>query len=404
MRKLLLVMLILTLAAGSVVLAEEGEEKKTKWYDKVDFGGDFRLRYEGFQWDGHFDEDKRHRFRYRFRIGATVDVLEKLELGFQLRSGNPNNPLSDNQTFDEGFSKGSISIAQAYVAYQATEWFKITGGKFRPKGLWTATDMEWDDDITVEGALENFEWKPGGLKRLAVNLYQFVLNESGSGRDSYLLGGQIAPVFRLGEANELAVGASYESLSNPSAVAGLYFDGDLDIDSGYVTNFVDPDSGELISDFDIGNLFLEWKNKSIEGWPFKLTVFYFKNFGAGSSVGAILPVDAAFPVVDPGDMLTTGNPSDNDTGLFARIQFGGYKEPGDVEVRLSRYDSEPDAMFFAWAQSDTRRSSNVDGYRADVRIGMPKKGFINITYYRTDWTLGDDTTMNRWQFDYTFKF
>jgi hypothetical protein len=171
-----------------------------------------------------------------------------------------------------------------------------------------------------------------------------------------------------------------------------------------VTNFVDPDSGELISDFDIGNLFLEWKNKSIEGWPFKLTVFYFKNFGAGSSVGAILPVDAAFPVVDPGDMLTTGNPSDNDTGLFARIQFGGYKEPGDVEVRLSRYDSEPDAMFFAWAQSDTRRSSNVDGYRADVRIGMPKKGFINITYYRTDWTLGDDTTMNRWQFDYTFKF
>jgi hypothetical protein len=404
MRKLLLFALVLALAAGTVVLAEDGGEKKTKWYDKIKFGGDLRLRYEGFQWDENFDDGRRDRFRYRLRVGAKATVTDNLTVGLQLRSGNPDNPISDNQSLDTGFDKNTISIAEAYVAYKPRDWFEITGGKFRPKNLWTATDMQWDDDIVVEGAMQNFRWKPGGLKSLQLNTYQFVMNESGSGVDSYLFGGQIAPVFQLGEKNQLAVGASYESMVNPSQVAELYFEGDLNIDSGYVTNFVTPDSGELISDFQVGNLFAEWKNKSIKSWPIKVTVFYFKNFGAEDTPGVILPVTAEFPVVDPDVPLATGIPSDNDTGLFARVQFGDYKKPGDIAVRVSRYDSEPDAMFFAYAQSDSRRSSNVDGWRADFRIGMPMQGFINITYYNTDWKLGEGTTMHRWQFDYIFKF
>ena len=107
---------------------------------------------------------------------------------------------------------------------------------------------------------------------------------------------------------------------------------------------------------------------------------------------------------DPATPLTTANASENDTAFFGRIQIGDYKKPGQVAVRLSRYDSKPDAMFFAYAQSDTRRATNVDGYRVDVRIGMPMKDFINLTWYQTDWTLGEDTTMDRWQVDYIFNF
>jgi hypothetical protein len=404
MRKFLMSTLFLALVAGTAALAQDGGEEKAKWYDKIEFGGDFRLRYEGFQWDEHYDNGSRHRFRYRLRFGVSTNITKNLTVGAELRSGNPDNPISDNQTFDSSFDKFQISIAQAYVKYKTGDWFEITGGKFRPKGLWTATDLEWDNDVAVEGAMQNFRWSPGGLKALNLNTYQFIMNESGSGSDSYLLGGQIVPVFQLGKENELAVGVSYESLVEPSTVAGLYFDGDLVIDSDHVTNFVDPATGELISDFQVGNILAEWKNKSFERWPIKVTVFYFKNFGAEDADGAILPVDASFPVTDPADALATGNPTDNDTGMFWRIGVGGYKKPGEVEVRISRYDSKPDAMFFAYAQSDTRRASNVDGYRADLRIGMPKKGFINVTYYNTDWTLGEDTTMHRWQFDYIFKF
>jgi len=388
---------LLLVACTAAVAADSNEEPK--WYDKVSFGGDFRLRYELFNWDDHFDDGRRDRFRFRLRFGAKYELMQNVTLGFQLRSGNPQNPISDNQSFDDGFDKKRISIAQAYVQWQGTEWFSLIGGKFRPKNLWIASDMQWDDDVVVEGANQNFSWKFGGaLKAVKANLYQLVMNESGDNIDSYRFGAQVAPVFKLGQKNEIMVGVTYETLENPSAVASLYFKDKLVIDSGYVTNFVDPVTQEVLSDFEVGNVMVEWKNKSLKNWPIKLTGYYFKNFGAEDAVGAILPTDDGDPV------LAIGNPADNDSAWFGRVQFGDYKKPGQVSVRFSRYYSEPDAIYFAYAQSDSRRSSNVDGFRTDVRIGMPKKGFVNVTWYQTDWTIGDDTTMNRFQFDYIFKF
>ena len=162
----------------------------------------------------------------------------------------------------------------------------------------------------------------------------------------------------------------------------------------------DPDTLQLVSDFNVGSAFAEWKNKSIDNWPIKVTLYTYKNFGAEDAVGAILPAVPGDPVMP----LAVANSSDNDTAFFGRIQVGDYKKPGQVAVRFSRYDSKPDAMFFAYSQSDTRRSTNVDGYRADVRIGMPMKDFINLTWYQTDWTIGESTTMDRWQVDYIFNF
>jgi hypothetical protein len=395
-----LLVLCMIVASGFALAADDSGEKE-QWYDKIDFGGDLRLRYEGFNWPDHFDEGDRHRFRFRFRVGFKAQVTNNVKVGFQLRSGNPDNPISDNQSLDTGFDKKTISISEAYADWQATKYFALIAGKFRPKKLWTASDLQWDDDVVVEGAMQTFDWKLGGvMKKLDVNVWQFVMNESGSGSDSYSFGGQVVPVFGLGAKNELAVGLTYETFVEPSEVAELYFNEVLDIDSGYVTNLVDPDTLQLVSDFNVGSAFAAWKNKSIKNWPIKVTLYTYKNFGAEDAVGAILP---AVPggLLDP---LAVANASDNDTAFFGRIQIGDYKKPGQVAVRFSRYDSKPDAMFFAYSQSDTRRSTNVDGYRADVRIGMPMKDFINLTWYQTDWTLGEDTTMDRWQVDYIFNF
>ncbi len=403
MRKLLLLTSCVVLAAGALAHADEGgekkEEKTAKWYDKLTFGGDFRLRYEGFNWSGHFDDGRRDRFRYRLRFGFEAQVLDSLRLGFQLRSGNPQNPISDNQSFDDGFNKGRISIAEAYADWQPTKSLSIIAGKFSPTKLWTAADFEWDDDVTTEGAMEMFAWKPGGIvKGLDLNFYQYVLNESGDSVDSYMLGGQIVPTFDLGSTNDLAIGATFEAVSKPEKVAALYFKDALVIDSGYVTNFVNPNTGKMVSDFRVGSFSLEWKNTAVKRWPIKVSLFFYKNFGAGDGVGAILPVS------DEDALLALGRGTDNDTAWFGRIQVGDYKEPGQVAIRISRYDSKPDAIFFAYAQSDSRRSSNVDGYRTDLRIGMPKRGYVNVTWYRTNWTIGDDSTMDRWQFDYILSF
>ncbi len=413
MRNLILIIWCVALAGGTVEAvgldaaagdeAETPPEKKAEpkqWYEKLSFDGELRLRYEGFSWRDHFDDGRRDRLRYRLRFGFRGKVLDNLALGFQLRSGNPQNPISDNQSFDDGFSRKPISIGEVYADWQVAKPLRIIAGKFSPTKLWSVADIEWDDDVVTEGAMELFAWKPGGmLKQLDLNLYQLVLNESGDSIESYMLGGQIVPVFELGEQNDLAVGATFQAISHPEKVAALYFEDALVIDSGYVTNFIDPDTGEMISDFRVGSLFLEWRNGGdiIKGWPIKVSLFFYKNFGAGDGEGAILPVDGE-------DALAFGRGTDNDTAWFGRIQVGDYKKPGQVALRLSRYDSRPDAMFFAYSQSDSRRASNLDGYRTDVRVGMPKKGYINVTWYRTDWTIGEDSTMHRWQLDYVFRF
>ncbi len=406
-RRLVLLALCLILAAGALIAAEDSNAEKAepepqqeaKWYDKIDFSGDFRLRYDGIRWSDHYDNGRRDRFRFRLRFGIEAQLLDSLAVGFQLRSGNPQNPISDNQSFDESFSKNKISIAQAYADWKPLKPLNLIFGKFAPKNLWTVSDLQYDDDIVTEGAMQLFALKPGGLvKELDLNLYQFILNESGSSADSYMFGGQVVPVLAIGKKNELAVGGGFEAIANPGKVADLYLDNEMTIDSGYVSNLIDPDTGKMISDFRIGSLFFQWKNSAFADWPIKVNVYLYRNFGAGSEVGAILPVG------EDESVLAFGRGTDNDTAWFGRIQVGDYKKPGQVAIRFSRYDARPDSIFFAYGQSDTRRSSNVDGYRTDFRIGMPKNSYFNFTWYRTRWTLGEDSTMNRLFFDFIFPF
>lgn len=385
-------------SSGPPPASESEAAEPAKWYDRLTLEGDLRLRYEGFDWGQEFDDGRRDRFRYRFRVGLRSQVLDDLAVGLQLRSGNPDNPISDNQSLDGSFGKNPISIAQAYLRWRALEPLTVVAGKFSPRGLWSVSDLEWDDDVTTEGAMELLSWSfDRGLEKLGLNLYQFVLNESGSGGESYLVGGQIVPVIALGKTNEVALGAGFEAVSRPESVAKLYFDGERVIDASYVTNLIDPESGKMVSDFRVGSLFLDWKNKSIAGWPVRVSVYFYRNFGAGEGLGALLPTGG-------GPALATGRGTDHDGAWFGRVQVGDYKKPGQVALRFSRYDSHPDALFFAYGQSDTRRSSNVDGYRFDLRIGMPGGSHFNATFYRTEWTLGEDAPMRRWQLDYVVDF
>ena len=61
----------------------------------------------------------------------------------------------------------------------------------------------------------------------------------------------------------MTVGAGYETINNPEKVFDLTSGGKLDTEpEGIFTNLVDPDTLEPVSDFRVGNLFLQWKNKS----------------------------------------------------------------------------------------------------------------------------------------------
>jgi len=359
-------------APAEVTPAPEETKSKTAWYERIEIKGDLRLRYEGFIQEGISDNDRRDRFRMRLRPGVYANINDRLQVGFQLRSGDRRDPVSDNQSVDGGFSMKEFAISEAFLKVDATSWLDATIGKFDPKKKWVVSDMQWDDDVTVEGALEELSF--GGV---SASLYQYGLEEEKGGNDAYLLGGQVRGSLDLSRHDTLTIGGAYDTWVEPQLVADLTLSGELK--GNKVTNLLDGDK-QLISDFDIVTIFATWKHSKSSRWPFKVSLFGYQNVGA-KDLG-----------------------KDNDTGYFARVQLGDYKEKGQMMVRYSRYYSEPDSLFYVFTQSDTTRASDVDGHRFDLRIGYVKKSYFNITWYHTDAVYSDVPTMDRWQMDYIVRF
>jgi len=348
------------------------EKRPEKWYDRIDFKGDLRLRGEFFWVEGISPNDRRERFRARIRPGIYTDITDWMEVGLQLRSGDPADPVSDNESFDGGFSLKAISISEGFARFRPTNWLDFTLGKFDPKSKWVVTDMQWDDDVTVEGAIQELSYGP-----LKFNLYQYILEEDKNDRDAYMLGGQLCGTFGSDSIGSFTVGAGFDDWIRPQKVVDLSLSGKLK--GNRVTNLLD-DQDQLVSDFEIANAFVTWSWTRNERWPVKFSVFGYLNTGA------------------------KGPGKDYDTGYFVRLQVGDYRKKGQMMFRASRYYSEPDALFYVFAQSDTTMASDVDGYRFDFRLGYVKKSYFNFTWYHTKsvYSLFDD--MDRLQVDYIIVF
>ncbi len=351
---------------------ESTKEKDQKWYDRIDFKGDLRLRGEFFWVEGISPNDRRERFRARIRPGIYTDITDWIDVGLQLRSGDPLDPVSDNSTFDGGFSLIPISISEGFAGFDLGKSLDLTIGKFDAKKKWVVTDMQWDDDVTVEGAMEEISFGP-----IKVDFYQYLLEEDKETGDSYLLGGQVYGKFGSDNIGSFTIGAGYDEWIRPQMVADLTLSGDLH--GNRVTNLLD-DNDELVSDFKIANAFAIWSWSGNERWPLKFSVFGYLNTGA------------------------QGLGKDYDSGYFVRFQVGDYMKKGQMMVRASRYYSEPDALFYVFAQSDTTMASDVDGYRFDFRLGFVKKSYFNITWYHTKPVYAVFPDMDRLQVDYIIVF
>ena len=350
-----------------------------RWYDRLKVAGDVRLRYEGFSQDGAFDDDRRDRFRLRLRAGIEAAVSDALRLGFAVRSGEPDDPVSNNISFDDAFQAKPVNLAEVYLELRLSRRAELVAGKLDPKERWTVSDLQWDDDVTVEGVMAKLLLGSGDalLGGLELVPYAFILEESGSGRDAYVFGGQARADLAVGADQEFAVGAGFDLWDHPQAVVDQTLSGRLG--GNAVTNLLDGDR-QLVSDFEILNLFAEWRHRGAGRWPVTVNLFYYKNLGA------------------------RGAAADQDTGHFGRVQVGESKTLGQVAFRYSFYRSEPDALFYVFTQSDTARSSDVEAHRLDLRVGLVARSYVNLTWYHSRPALAEDEPLDRWQVDYIVRF
>ena len=170
------------------------------WVTGYKFGGDFRGRFEDFTGDNNAFTD-RIRWRYRLRFGVAVSMTDGLEAGFRLGSGDPapgsgygGNPLSNNSTFQDDFSKKSLYVDTAYGRWtplNGGDWFLSTtiGKMDNPFQL---TPMVFDPDLTPEGAALQSTYKFNDAHSVSFNGAAFVLDEEKtSSLDPFLYGAQL---------------------------------------------------------------------------------------------------------------------------------------------------------------------------------------------------------------------
>jgi hypothetical protein len=189
--------------------AFSGKTGMPDWVTGYKLSGDFRGRFDQISADNNAMID-RARLRYRLRVGLTVNMLDNLEAGFRLGTGdypgsNGGNPLSNNSTMQDNFSKKSVYIDTAYGKWKmlnSGDWLlAATIGKM--DNPFNFTPMVFDPDLTPEGAALQGGYTINDKNNIAFAGAAFVLDEEGkfgaapgsasasTTHDPFMYGGQV---------------------------------------------------------------------------------------------------------------------------------------------------------------------------------------------------------------------
>jgi hypothetical protein len=227
------------------------------WLSMITPFGDLRFRDEGFYAK---DLVGRNRFRFRARVGLAVNPSEEIGATFRLVSGDPNDPISANQSLQGVFNKKPVNFDQAYLTFRPGKTFHlepglitIFGGKFGVNNYRTS-ELVWDDDLAPEGFSESvalIDQKDSVLRGLKVNGYQWIVDEISNGGDPNMIGGQIISDLAFTDDAKMVVAFGDYSFQNINQVA---------------RKFLEPSSGNFNSSLANSNRFSKFSNGKISGF------------------------------------------------------------------------------------------------------------------------------------------
>ncbi len=345
------------------VIAKKIEEKSSKnsITDRLSFKADFRDRYEYIDKKG---SEIRQRDRVRLRAQLAMKVNEKLSFTLGLATG-ADDPVSTNQSLDGGFSTKDMRLDLAYFDYQFNDIFGLTGGKMKnPFHRAGKNPIFWDSDLNPEGFALKFK---NDLIHGA--LVGFDVEERKTADDTLMFGGQLMHDINM-DNNTLIVGIGYYDYSNLKGNIPLF-------DGKGRGNTVDA-NGLLVNDYNIAELFLEYKAK-LAAQPFSLYSNYYQNTAA----------------------------NDADTAYTIGFKLGKVKNAGSWDLGLAYLDVEADAVVGLFNDSDFA-GGNTDstGFLLKAGYGLNKNMKLGLTYIDSEigQSQATQTDYDRLQLDFKIKF
>ena len=145
---------MIAIIAGALLAPAAATAGETAaWYDRVEFAGDFRLRYESISEEQGTD---RERGRFRGRFGLEAQAADDIRLVFRFATGD-GSPVSTNLSFDDGFSAKDLHVDRAYVDWRLNDVWHVYGGKMKSPWFRSGGNaLLWDSDLNPEGVAASF--------------------------------------------------------------------------------------------------------------------------------------------------------------------------------------------------------------------------------------------------------
>lgn len=339
-------------------------EAAGEWVDKISMKGDFRYRHE---WIDEAGKDTRDRQRIRARLYIDAQVTDTVKVKTGLATGS-DDPVSTNETLDNGFSTKDIKLDQAYFEWtpESAGGLAVWGGKMKmPFEAPEKSDLVWDGDLSPEGLALLFRSDDSPFFATLSGLW---VDEKSSADDAFLYGAQAGLQFK-GDVT-FTLGASYYTYTEAKGFAPYY---DPMVAFG---NKVDMD-GNYINDFDIMEAFIAAKTK-LGDLPFAIYAHY----------------------------VTNGDADDDDTGYLAGFSLGSAKDAGQWAFKYNYRKLEANAVVGAFTDSDSGGGgTDIKGHKIGLEIGLAKNWTAGITYFMNDKKISTSSVdYDRGQIDLVFKY
>jgi hypothetical protein len=292
-----------------------------KWLEKITLFGDVRIRHEGFYHrpdkDGGDSLHDRNRERFRARVGLKYTYSDELSATIRLATGNPDDPISTNETFTGDFSRKNINLDWAFMTLSPGKTFglrpgmiNVTAGKF-PNPMFRVGELVFDDDLSVEGAGETFNVlaKPvGPLDQVRLHVQEWTFSEIANQQDGWMIGGQINPVMHAGPF-ELEGGIGQYWWLNADLIAQALNTNSVLVNTNIIETVPDGDDTKVVgyaSAFNQTNLTIAATlPDAVMGMPLRLFTDYVYNWEAAT---------------------------DNRQGVMAGVKLGQTKVRGDWAI------------------------------------------------------------------------
>lgn len=363
-----------TLLAAFAAAALVGGARAGDISETVSAKVDIRNRFE------FIDQDDKNETRERFRVRARAQLnfisTDWLTLSIRAASGGED-PVSTNQSFDDGFSTKDLRLDRAFASITAVEGWELNLGKV-PNPFVNNAGLIWDSDLNFEGGTLSGAFGNDGLD-LDLHLGAFAAEERSSASDSYLFAAQTAVTVKPTDDLKLQGGVSLYAYTELERNATLF----------------DPSDG-------FGNTTRDVLDEEGEGTGELLYITEYTLVEIFGSAG----MDLGLPVKLFGAGVVNTDADREDTGFVFGGKIGKAKEPGSYEFGYDYRDLEADAVVGAFTDSDAGGDgTNIDGHRVNGKYQISKhlQAAVTLFFNGID-PDGKDVDYTRGQFDLIAKF